>query len=56
MVDRVSVKGREESMSIFELINETEETDEIILSQISKYEKTLHIYLTGDWQKANLCF
>ncbi|TAK61545.1 adenylate/guanylate cyclase domain-containing protein [Methylobacter sp.] len=55
-LDTVRVKGRETSESIFELIGEVNEVDDIMLEKIKRYQQALALYRNADFTQAAQIF
>ena len=55
-LDTVRVKGREAGETIFELIGEANEVDDIMLEKINRYQQALALYRNADFAKAAQIF
>ncbi|NEQ49533.1 MAG: adenylate/guanylate cyclase domain-containing response regulator [Leptolyngbya sp. SIO3F4] len=57
LLDRITVKGRQEPITIYEVLDaETEAIRRLKLESLPMYQQGRHFYNDGDWNKAKACF
>lgn len=57
LLDRITVKGRQEPITIYEVLNaEIEAMRKLKLETLPMYQQGRHFYQEGDWPKAKACF
>ncbi len=57
LLDRIIVKGRQEPLTIYEVLNADVETmRRLKLETLPMYQQGRHFYQEGDWNKAMACF
>lgn len=55
-LDHVAVKGREQGMTVFELIGGKDSSSQSEYQWIEEFSNGLNTYLSGDWMMAIVCF